>query len=247
MSKALRALVVASASVLAFAGCGSASGTPATNSPAAPATLKVTAAAQLTSTVLWMGIGDLDRAVYVVRVANTGAGTSAVASLTGTLLDSSGAAVGSNDVLVPALSAGGHVDIVTGTTPFDAVTGQPATVQIAIASRPDAPVIHHLTSGTPLRQTPHEYDSPGDVTYRIRVTNTTGALLIKGVDTVTQQIIGYATSGKIITADWGMTDNVPPRLATGATYIEEWNCHSPMGKAATVGYDAWVTMSSSGS
>lgn len=223
------------------------SGAAASGAPTQhPAGQHAPASHRATVKVTWQKIGQDEfgrkEVRYVVHVTNTSGSAEAV-RFTAKALDSHGSIVGSNHPLTPRIAAHAHLDFVgsLGGASFESLSAKPSKLEVSLAGPSDNSVSPLKTRGQKFtRSHPAVNMTKQPYVYDLHVTVANDAdKAVSGE--VRQQVILRDSSGKIVTAYHGASDDAPETLAPGASYVEHWSGIGSPAQADSVDYAVWPT------
>ena len=244
------ALVMLAAGI-ALAGCGASGGqqtarpgggtSAGVSPPAGPAKASVQ--------LVWSHAGKFFgeyQVWYVARVTNPG-GSPASVALDARALDSTGTIIGSSQETLPNIPAHSQFDYfgyLGGGGAFDTkLTGVPAKVEISQAPNPfgrAGAIQLPMLKTSEIALIAGNQDTYTDAAYSYNLTakviNTTGQELTGGV---TQQVVLYDRTGRVVGGGTGASDNVPQTLPAGISYRESWTGIPAVHPAARAAYTVW--------
>lgn len=181
---------------------------------------------------------------YVARVTNSGASAASVAIDT-RALDETNIIVGSDEETLPNIPAHSTFDFLGNIGgDLNSLTGKPASVKVTqekdafgMAGAVEQPMLAtselKLTAGSvddTFSDDPYSYNAA------VKVTNNTADELKGGV---TQQVVLYDATGKIVGGGTGSSDNVPDTLPAGMSYREQWTGVGATAHATRAVYTVW--------
>jgi hypothetical protein len=234
---------------VALAGCSSADNH---TSPTTPVARKLSSPAATPTTVqlVWSHTGtffDDTQVWYVARVKNPGGKVASVA-LDANALDKTETIVGSSENDLPNIPPRSSFDyfgyLGGGGALDDKLTGTPSKIEV---TQPKDPFGQAGAIDMPMLKTGElkfikgsedtETDAPDSYNLTVRVTNSTSNEITGGV---TQQVVLYDAKGNVVGGDVGSSDNVPDRLAAGASYREQWTGIPALSIATRAVYTLWA-------
>lgn len=260
--RAIITILISSAVVAGLAACGGSgnqpaapgeSGTGATAqlSPPPPATAPTPIPTRVSVQLVWSHIGkffDETQVWYVARVTNSSDSLASV-SLDALALDAEGVIVGSSTDALPDIRAHSSFDyfgyLGGGAMSNTELTGTPKKIQVSQTLVPDEPAAFELpmlkTDEIRLSASRDETYTNAPFSYSVsaKVTNTTDRSLMEGA--LTQQVVLYDNSGRVVGGDTGSSDNAPERFPADMSYREQWTGIPAVTKAARAVFTVWAT------